>query len=756
MTSVVGKPAARVGAAEIVTGKARYIADLDFPGMLVGALLYPALSPARVVHIDASRARDLPGVISVLTHADIPGLNRYAYSDAEDQPLLVGELVQYQGDALAAVAAVDEAAARAALAAIEVALDPIEGIFDPVEAMAPGARRVWPDRGNEAEHLAIERGDVEAGLSRADIVVEGVYTTQMVEQAFLEPEGAVATVEPDGTMVVYASSQAPHRDRRQIARALGVPENRVRVITPFIGGAFGGKDEAHVQIHAALLAQATGRPVRMVRTREESIRTHVKRHPVRISYTTGATRDGLLTAIRVEAIGDTGPYLNAGAEVMSVLAASVFGPYTVPNARIDAYTVLTHNPICGAMRGFGIPQGMFACERQMDKLAHQLGIDPLQIRLLNGLETGVMLPTGAILREGRPMKACLHEAAERSGWRQRGNVKRNPAPHLRRGWGLAANIFTVGLGRDVADNAAVSLEMNPDGTAILRTGASDMGQGVHTTLAQIAAEELGIELDAIRLVTPDTDRTPDAGPSSASRATFLSGNATRRAAATIRSSLLQSASRTTSRPLDELTLRNGYLYAAGEQVTTVAHVAAAAKEANLPLHSDGFYAMEYPEQPPDDAYPYAHQVFTFGTQVARVLVDTQTGRVTVEELTVVQDAGRVINPDGAYGQLEGGAAMGLGYALIEELHTSGGRTLNNSLEDYLIPTSVDVPPMKVGIVEIPEPLAPFGAKGIGEATLTPTAPAVANAVADALGVEIDQLPLSPERVLAAISGRGDT
>jgi CO/xanthine dehydrogenase Mo-binding subunit len=755
MTSVIGRPAARVGAVEIVTGKAQYTGDLNFPGMLVGALLYPVRSPARILRIDATKACRLPGVLAVLTHADVPGLNRFAYSYVEDQPLLVSEFAQYQGDALAAVAAVDEASAAAALAAIEVDLESIAGVFDPVEAMRPGARRVWPDRDNVHEHLVIERGDIEVGLARAEVVVEGEYTTQMIEQAFLEPEGAVAIMEADGTVVVYASCQTPHRDRRQIALALGMTENRVRVITPHVGGAFGGKDEVHVQVHAALLAQATGRPVRVIRSREESIKTHVKRHPIRVRHKLGATRDGLLTAIQVEAIGDTGPYVNAGAEVMSVLAATASGPYKVPAARIDAFTVLTHNPICGAMRGFGIPQGTFALERQMDKLARELGIDPLDLRFRNGLETGTVLPTGAVVREGRPMKACLEEAAARSGWRQRDSAGREPAHHLRRGWGLAANIFTVGFGRNVPDSAGVSLEMTPDGTAILRTGAADMGQGAHTVLAQIAAEELGIGLEAVRVIKPDTDRTPDAGPASASRTTFVSGNAARRAATTIRDSLLKAASASIGRPAEELHLGGGYVHAAGEQVTTVAEAAAAAQQANLPLYAEGFYAMEYPEVVGDGAYPHAHQVFTFGTQVARVLVDLQTGQVTVEELTLVQDAGRVINPGGAMGQLEGGAAMGVGYALLEELKTTEGKTINNALESYLIPTSVDLPPMNVGLVEIPEPLAPFGAKGIGEATLTPTAPAIANAVADAVGVSLDDLPLTPEIVLAAMrAGEG--
>jgi xanthine dehydrogenase molybdenum-binding subunit len=747
---VVGKATPRIGADQIVTGGARYIADLEHPGLLSGALLYPPTAPARIVSIDVSEARALPGVVAVLTHADIPGLNRYTYSAIADQPLLASEFVRYPGDAVVAVAALDDDAAQAAIEAVRIEYQQVDGVFDVIEAMQPDAPQVWPDRPNVHSHLVIKHGDIDDGFAAADVIIDEEYSTQLIEQAFLEPEGAVAIPEPDGSMLVHASSQAPHGDRAQIAKALGMPEHMVRVVVPYVGGGFGGKLEVHVQIHAALLAQATGRPVRLIRSREESIRTHVKRHPIRVRCKTGATNDGMLTAIHVEAIGDTGPYVNAGADVMSALAATAAGPYRVPHARVDAYTVHTNNPTCGAMRGFGVPQGTFARERNMDRLARRLGLDPLEIRHRNGLETGATVATGAVLREGRPMKECLEQAARLSGWREREQTEREPGPHLRRGWGLAASMFTVGIGRGTPDSAGVSLEMAADGSVLLRTGAADMGQGAHTALAQMAAEGLGVELDAVRVVTPDTDRTPDAGPACASRTTFLSGNAAERAAATVRNSLLESAAVSTGRPIEELTLRDGYLHAEGEQVSTIAEVAAAAKGTNYQLHANGHYAMEYPEELAEGAYPYLQQVFTFGAQVAQVLVDVETGVVEIEDLTVVQDAGRMINPDGVIGQVEGGAAMGVGYALFEELLTVDGRTINDSLENYLVPTAMDVPPMKVGVVEIPEPLAPFGAKGVGEPTITPTAPAIANAIFDAIGCDIDSLPLNPERVLAAI------
>ena len=749
---VVGTDTARLGGGEIVTGAADYVADVALPGMLTGALLYPPVPCARIVRIDASRARALPGVAAVLTHADVPGKNTYYYDGQDDQPLLVADAVRYQGDIIAAVAAADAATAHAALEAIEVEYEPVAGIFDPIAAMRPDSPSVWPDRANVHEHLIIDRGDVAAGFAAADVIVENEYSTQRIEHAFLEPEGAVATVDGAGVMVVHSATQAPHNDRMQIARALGVGEHRVRVITPHIGGAFGGKQECHVQIHAALLANVTGRPVRIVRSREESIRTHVKRHPIRVQYKTGATRDGLITAIDVSAVGDTGPYVNAGAEVMSVLAATVSGPYSVPNAHVEVLTVFTNNPIAGAMRGFGIPQGAFACEQQMDLVAAAVGLDPLDIRLRNSVATGTYLPSGAQIREGSPATMCLEAAAERSGWHQRHTVERRPAAHLRRGWGMASGLKTVGMGRGFPDVAELTVEMASDASVIVRTGASELGQGAHTVLAQMVAEELGVGLDAIRVITPDTDRTPDAGPSCASRVTYVSGQAARAATAQICFSLRQAAATIADRPAEEMELRTGYVEAAGEQLMPIGSAAAAAHDANLPLHADGFYTMEYPGERPDFGYPHASEVFSFGTQVAQVLVDIETGEIVVESLTLVHDAGRVINPGGALGQLEGGAAMGLGYALLEELHTADGVTLNDTLESYLIPTAMDVPPLNVEVVEVPEPLAPFGAKGIGETSLVPVAPAVANAVADAIGVAIKHLPLTPERVLAAFEG----
>lgn len=747
---VIGKHLAAVGSQAIVTGKAIYCPDLELPNMLVGKLLYSPFACARISRLDVTQARSMPGVVAVLTAGDIPGENSYLYW-YPDQPLLVSDQVRYQGDAVAAVAAETEDIALEALAAIKVEYEPLEGVFDPEVAMQPDAQRVWPDKDNVQSHYVDQWGDVELGFSQADVIVEDTYSTHYEEHAMLETESAVAYVEPDGTVVVYASAQAPHRDRIQIARALGLPEAMVREITPHIGGAFGAKDEANIQIHAALLAYETGQPVRIVRTREESIRTHVKRHPARIRYRTGATKDGKLTAVHMIAIGDTGPYVNAGEEVMMVMANYGVSPYYVPHARTEAYTVLTNNPICGAFRGFGVPQVTFTFERQMDELAHRLEMDPLEIRLLNGLQTGQRFQPKAIVRQGDGMTACLEKAAQLSNWKERENVTRNPVPHLRRGWGIAASFHKSGFGCDVTDHASAAVNMAPDGSVLVRTGAADMGQGAHTVIAQFVAERLGVTPSQVNVYKPDTTLAGDAGASVASRATVFSGNAVIRAAEPIREVLLDLAAEETGADLELLDLGEGFVHVEGERVNIpVANLAAKAYERNLPMQASGFYAMEYPEvQLPDGSNGY-EQLASFGAHVAQVLVDIETGQVEVEQIVAVHDVGQVVNPGGMRGQIEGAVSMAFGFSFMEELLVEGGKTLNNSLESYLIPTSFDTPDIKIGVVELHDPEAPLGAKGVGEPPINITPAAIANAVADAINTPINQLPLSPERILEAI------
>lgn len=751
--NVVGKQMEAVGSRIVVTGKAAYCPDLDFPDMLFGKLLYSAHPCARIVSLDVNKARSLPGVVAVLTAQDIPGENSYLYWYA-DQPLLVDDQVRYIGDAIVAIAAETEEIAVNALDTVEVEYQPLDGIFDVENAMKSKAPRVWEDKENIHSHYVSEWGDLEKGFAQADIIVENTYRTQYIEHAMMETESSVAYIDHDGTIIVYASSQAPHRDRIQIARALDVAEVQVRVITPPIGGAFGAKDEANIQIHAALLAYKTGRPVKVVRSREESIQTHVKRHPAIIRYRTGVKKDGKLTAVQMTAIGDTGPYVNAGEEAMMIMADSGVGPYCVPNVYSEAFTVLTNNPICGAMRGFGIPQVTFAYERQMDELAKILEIDPLEIRIKNMLKTGDQFQPKAIIMQGDGMQACLEEVDKLSNWQTRNALPTQPESHLRRGWGVAASFHKIGFGPNISDHASVSINMAPDGSVLVRTGAADMGQGAHTVIAQYAAERLGVEPSVVNVIRPDTAIATDAGASVASRVTTFSGNAVLRSAEPIRNVLLDLASDELGIDRVLLDMRLGYVYVEEEQVNLgVADLAAKAYEKNLPMQSSGHYAMDYPEvQLPGGSIGYKQRA-AFGAHVAQVLVDIETGEVVVERIVAVHDVGKIVNPAGVRGQIEGGTSMGFGYGTMEELHIKKGRILNTSLESYLIPTSLDVPKITVGTVEILEPGAPLGAKGVGEPPTNLAAAAIANAVVDAIGVPINQLPITPERVLETLSSR---
>jgi CO/xanthine dehydrogenase Mo-binding subunit len=747
---IVGKRLSAVNGRSVVTGKAIYCPDLEFPNMLVGKLLYTPYPCARIRRLDVSRAREIPGVVVILIAKDIPGENSYLY-EYSDQPLLVVDQVRYCGDAIVAVAAETEEIAKTALEAIEIEYTPLEGVYDPEEAMKPDALRVWADKDNVHSHYVCEWGNIKIGFSQADLIIENVYTTQYVEHAMLETESAVAYVDYDGSLVVYASAQAPHRDRKQIARALGVPEAMVRVITPYIGGAFGAKDEAHVQIHAALLAYQSGRPVKIVRTREESIQTHVKRHPTRIRYRTGVTKEGKLIAVHMIAIGDTGPYVNAGEEVMRVMAKNGVGPYFIPNVRSESYTVLTNNPICGAFRGFGVPQVNFAFERQMDEIARGLQLDPLEIRLLNGLQTGQRFQPKAVVRHGDGMRACLERVAQLSDWKERGNVPRRPASHLRRGWGIAAGIHRQGYGPSVTDFASAEITMTPDGSVLINTGAVDMGQGAHTVLAQFVAERLGVVPTKVKVYKPDTSQAADTGPSVASRVTTFSGNAVIRAAEPIRQVILNLAAEETGADLAVVSVHQGFVYIEDERLSLqVADLAAKAYQKNLPMQAIGFYVMDYAKVHLQDGTEGYEQLVAFGAHVAQVLVDIETGQVQVEQIIAVHDVGQVINPGGIRGQINGGVAMACGSALIEELLVDQGKILNTSLESYLIPTSFDIPNIKIDVVELSDPETPLGAKGVGEPPTRIAPAAIANAIVDAIGAPITQLPITPERVLEAI------
>ena len=706
--SAVGRSLPRPDAEAKVTGTARYAADLRFEGMLHAAVLRSTHPHARVLRIDTARARTMPGVVAVLSAADIPGRRTHGIV-RQDWPVLVavGEKVRYVGDALAVVVAETPVQAEAAREEIGVEYELLPGVYSPQEGLAEGAPPVH-EGGNLLKHIQVRKGEVEAGFAQADVVVEEVFHTPTIEHAFLEPEAAVA-VPGEPCLTVYVGSQIPFADREQVAASLALPLEQVRVVQTAVGGAFGGKEDISVQIHAALAAHHTGRPVKLVLSREESIRVHPKRHATTIRLKVGATGEGSLTAVRAEIWGDAGAYASLSEPVMTRAATHAAGPYVVPNVSVDCYAVYTNNPPSGAMRGFGVPQSTFAMESVLDILAGKLELHPLELRRRNALHVGAVTATGQLLRDSIGLLETIDRVEETV--RALGDEVLVPSgPDKRRAWGYACNLKNVGLGGGSPDSAGATVEVTGEGRVSVRIGAAEVGQGVVGVVAQIAAEVLGVPVEQVEVIAGDTALTPDGGATTASRQTFITGNAVRLAAEEVRAALETAA---VGRP------------ASATAIYT--------PPATTPLGLPG-----------DDHFAYG-----FATQAALVEVDTQTGAVRVLKVVAAHDVGRAVNPRAIAGQVEGGVVMGMGYALSEELLLEQGQIGNADLRRYRLPRSFSVPEVIPLLVEAHHGDGPFGAKGVGEITSIPTAPAITNAIHAAVGARVTSLPATPERVLEA-------
>lgn len=739
-----------------VTGEALFTSDIQLPGMLVGKALYPALARACIRRLDTSIAKAIPGVLAIVTHLDLPAAKSYGLI-IKDQPIFAIDEVYYVGDMVAAVAAINEEIADQALNAIEVEYEPIEGIFDAEEALRPDSILARRDlTSNILSHHSIKHGDIERGFSEASVIIRQTYRTQCVEHLFLETEAVVADWDGD-ILTMYISGQDPHGDRNQVAEALGLPTNRVRVIYPYVGGAFGGKEELHVQIQTALLAIKAGRPVKFFRSRTESLHTHVKRQSVVVKVATASKADGTLTGIKVVAIGDSGPYANLHPAVMSCVAELAGGPYKVPNAQIDAFSVATNNLLGGSMRGFGSPEIAYAYEQNMDLLAAKLGMDPVELRLKNSLEKGTIIPSGACITHDPGLKETILKAAESARWFTRDQwLDRQPAPGLRRGMGMASIWHPIGMGRHLEDHSGATVEMMPDGTVLLSTGTADLGQGTVATQAILVANELGVDISDVKINPLDTDFVPAAGVTSASRSAYMMGNAILDATRQIRESLLGLASEILEATPTELVLADRRVWVSGhpERFIDLSKLSGQASFMNKRLRAEGFSEMW---QPPDGQLdfklPNPHSVFAFATHIAQVLVDIETGQVTVEKIWAAHDVGWAMNRSAIVGQIEGGILQGVGYALFEELLQEKGKLINPKLSMYIAPMVYEAPEIESIIVEFPVPSGPHGATGVGEPTVTPVAPAIANAIADALGFRFTQIPMTPQRILTCLRSK---
>ncbi len=728
--SIIGQSLPRIDAQAKVTGQAKYPGDFYMEGMLHAKVVWSEHPHARVLRIDTSQAEAYPGVVAVLTYKDVP-VNEYGIN-IMDQPVLVAEggKVRWVGDRIAIVVAESERVAEAARKLVEVGYEPLPVVDDAREAMGPDAPLVHEGRDtNVLERFKIRKGDVEAGFADADVIVEGYYVTPYVEHAYLQPEAGLGYIDEEGRVTVIAAAQWAQDDLHQIAHLLDLPEDRVREIVPAVGGAFGGREDMFIQHLLALCAFCLRRPVKMVFSREESVCRTGKRHPYYMRYRTGATQDGKLTAMEIELISDAGAYASTSTVVMANATSFAAGPYVVPNAKIDSCTVYTNNAVGMAMRGFGSTQPPVAYELQMGKLAEALGMDPVEIRMKNLFEDGSIAVTGNPMPPGVGMKETLRQAALAAGWREENGhwVRPEPLPSVDnklRGVGVACGYKNVGysMGFDDKSTAVVELSLDEPGQierAVVKIAASEVGQGVHTALAQIAAEVLGVGMERVDIALVDTAETPDAGSSSASRHVYMSGNAV----------------------LAACQLAKDKWRAALRAEEGQTHV-----EARYTFH--GRHARPTTPFDPETGMCDPHISHGYATQIAVVEVDAETGEVGVLKLYSAHDVGRAVNPQMVKGQIGGGVHMGQGYALMEEYIQQQGVVKTRKFSEYFIPTVLDMPREIVPIiVETPDPTGPYGATGVGEMTTLPTAPAIISAIHDATGVWIEELPATAEKVL---------
>ncbi len=693
----VGSRSARYRGTELALGDNVFVGDMTVPGMLHGALRFSDHPRAQITHIDTTKAAGHPGVVVVLTAADVPG-ERVQGSITRDWRQLVaeGEVTAYVGDVVAVVAAETRGAARAAAALVEVEYEVLEPVTDPFAALEPAAPQLH-EGGNVLSVSRVQLGDVDAALAEAAHVVTESFRTQFIEHAFLEPESALAVPDDDGPLDVYSQGQGVWDDRRQIASFLGLPEERVRVTQVATGGAFGAKEDLNVQSHAALLATKTGRPVKVTLSRRESLRFHSKRHPMWLEYTVGCDEDGQLVAVRARIVGDTGAYASVGDKVLERAVGHACSAYEVANVDVEGTAVYTNNPPCGAMRGFGVNQSNFAMEGVLDMLAEQVGIDGWEIRFRNALEEGRRFGTGQKLGPGVGLKKTL--LAVKDAYRGA------------RYAGIACGVKNTGIGNGMTEYGRAVLRVEDDGTISLFHSWTEMGQGVHTILQQIACEELGLPPERIR-VAVDTDRDLETGQTTASRSTVLGGRAVIDAAQKLKVAL-------DGRQLEEL---------AGEEFR-------------------GDFVVDWTTKlGPDVDEPVTHLAYAWATQVA--ILDDE-GRL--EKVVAAHDLGRVINPTLAEGQIEGAVHMGLGHALSEEFVVEGGIPVTQTLKSLHIIPPTGMPPVECVFVEEPQPEGPYGAKGVGEAALVPTAAAVAGALFAFDGVRRTRLPMKESpAALAAV------
>ncbi|HXJ78928.1 MAG TPA: xanthine dehydrogenase family protein molybdopterin-binding subunit [Candidatus Methylomirabilis sp.] len=757
---VIGKSLPRPDAWEKVRGRPIYAGDLALSGMLHGLIVRSPYASARIARIDTRAALALPGVAAVLTHADVPrnelrmelpGRMAEATAGAvlATQPVLAVDRVRFQGEPVVAIAAETPEVASRAADLIEVDYEELPGVYDPIEALRPAAPEVH-EGGNVLRRWHLRKGDIGEGFRKADVVVEHTYRTPFIDHVYLETETGIGWIDAEGVLTLRVSTQVLEHFR-DVAEILQLPHSRVRLEGAYLGGGFGGKEDVTVECLLGLLVWKTRRPVRLVFSREESFIGHGKRHPYVLRYRTGATRSGELVALQAELCSDSGAYAALSPWVLFYSLVTATGPYRVPNVHVDAVTVYTNNPIASAYRTFGSIQTCIAYEGQMDALADALGMDPLEVRARNFLRKGDTIATGQAL-ETEPM---LEETMRRA-WAQLGSPRAAREP-VRIGRGLAASFTPYGRMCWTHDSASAWVGMELDGTAVVRCAAPDVGGGQTASLCSIVAEILGLPVDHVVAVGRDSHFTPRAGTTTATRQLFMSGNAVLAAAREVRRHLVDQAAEMLEAAAEDIELAEGRAFVRGVPVRAVglAAVVKAASGSGRPTQAlDKYDAPSAPTIDPLTGQGKPFNDYTFGTQAVEVEVDGETGVTRTTRLVACYDVGQAINRQSTEGQIEGGAAQGLGHALMEEVVLEQGISKNPHLLDYRIPSTLDVPMVETILIESGHGLGPFGAKGIGEPAMTPTPAAVMNAVSRATGRRMTELPLTAERVLNGSASEG--
>ncbi|MFH1821039.1 MAG: molybdopterin cofactor-binding domain-containing protein [Methanobacteriota archaeon] len=729
--SVVGKSIPKLDGVKLATGRAEYLDDIKLPGVLHVKLLGSACAHARIKKIDVSKAEKLPGVEGIVTYKDSPRVTYnpgFYYAQPKDRYVFDGK-VRFVGEPVAAVAAVDEDTAEEAVKLIEVEYEELPAVFDPEEAMKPDAPKIHGAESNVVAQITREWGDLEKGFKEADYVFEGKYATARQVHAPIEPHACAASYEL-GKLTIWSNSQIPFHVRSVVSQVFKMPQHKIRVIASFVGGGFGGKDEVVMEPICALLALKIGKTVKLKLTREEVFYATTTRHPSIIWLKTGVKKDGTLVARHIKAILNTGAYGSHGPSVAGAMSTRELGLFKAPNVKFEADVVYTNSPIAGAFRGYGNPQHSFAVESQLDEIAEKLGIDRVEIRLKNTIRLGDLNPGTGLKIESCGLEECIRKATEKIGWKQKSkDIESGKLKN--RGLGIACLMHNTGGFPYIKEFSSAIVQINEDGSVQVMTGATDIGQGITTTMAQLVAEELGVNIENITISRPDTEFVPMDRGAYASGLLYISGQAARLAAADAKQQLLKKAAEVVKAKVTELEVVNGIVRLkkkpkSGKTIHEIIGEVAVVGRASY--------------TPPSNAP-------SFGAQCLELEVDPESGAIKLLNISYAADVGRAINPLIVEGQIEGGAVMGIGFALTEDLVLdSKGKTINKNFTDYKLLHATDLPMIEPIIVESLEPTGPFAAKGVGEPALVPVAPAIANAIYQAVGVRVVDLPITHDKL----------